>query len=203
MASDMSLTDIATRILSAAEKYPKDPPNTYPPPPELTSQKLHLITLAKSLIFELMDGGMMTQAHSLQMAELVSIRSLMGMKVFEALPEKEGEVVSLEELSSTTGVEGKLLERLLRVCVGTGFVTQKKLQGKKDGEGGLEDYGYGHSKFSRAYGSYPGLFFKLMCVFTQSEKQDSNEAQQGILVLMIDLTGTTNSLRRSQSSRSM
>ena len=85
------------------------------------------------------------------------------MKVFEALPDGEGEVIGLEELSEKTGVEGKLLERLLRVCVGTGFVVQKKLEGKEGSTvSGLDDYGYGHSKFSRAYGSYPGLFFKLM-----------------------------------------
>ena len=71
----------------------------------------------------------MTQAHSLQMAELVSIRSLMGIKGFEALSDAEGGVVGLEELSEKTGVEGKLLEILLRVCVGTGLVVQKKLEG--------------------------------------------------------------------------
>lgn len=163
MATNTSLTDIAAKISDATAAYPKNSPDTYPPDPALTAKKLELITLAKSLIYELMDGGMMTQAHSLQMAELVSIRSLMGMKVFEALPEAEGEVIGLEELSQKTGVEGNLLERLLRVCVGTDFVVQKKLKGKEDTEeGGLEDYGYGHSKFSRAYGSYPGLFFKLM-----------------------------------------
>ena len=160
MAEENTLIALAAQISEQAAKYPVNPPTTYPPDPALTAQKLSLITLAKSLITELMDGGMMTQAHSLQMAELVSVRSLMGMKVFEALPEEEGKVMGLEELSGKTGVEGKLLERLLRVCVGTGFVVQKKLEGK-EGEG-LEDYGYGHSKFSRAYGTYPGLFFKLM-----------------------------------------
>jgi hypothetical protein len=153
MASEASLTDIAAKISDAASKYPVNPPNTYPPDPALTAQKLELISLAKSLITNLMDGGMMTQAHSLQMAELVTVRSLMGMKVFEALPDGDEEVVGLDELSEKTGVEGKLLERLLRVTVGTGFVVQKKTE---------TGYGYGHSKFSRAYGSYPGLFFKLM-----------------------------------------
>lgn len=99
----------------------------------------------------------MTQAHSLQMAELVCVRSLLGLKVFEHLPESEGEVIALDTLAEKTGVEGKLLERLLRVLVGTGFVIQKKVDGKDP-----EEYGYGHSKFSRAYGGYPGLFFKLM-----------------------------------------
>ena len=155
--SKPSLTDIASKIADAAAKYPVNPPDTYPPDPALTAQKVELISLAKSLIASLMDGGMMTQAHNLQMAELVSVRSLMAMKVFEALPEGEGEVVSLDDLAGKTGAEGKLLERLLKVCVGTGFVIQKKLD--KEGD---ERYGYGHSKFSRAYGGYPGLFFKLM-----------------------------------------
>ena len=72
-------------------------------------------------------------------------------------PEGEEDVVGLSELSGKTGVEDKLLERLLRVTVGTGFVVQREMKGEQGGE-----WGYGHSKFSRAYGSYPGLFFKLM-----------------------------------------
>ena len=43
----------------------------------------------------------------------------------------KGGAVGLEELSEKTGVEGKLLEKLLRVCVGTGFVVQKKLEGRE------------------------------------------------------------------------
>ena len=135
MAEENTLIALAAQISEQAAKYPVNPPTTYPPDPALTAQKLSLITLAKSLITELMDGGMMTQAHSLQMAELVSVRSLMGMKVFEALPEEEGKVMGLEELSGKTGVEGKLLERLLRVCVGTGFVVQKKLARARKGRG--------------------------------------------------------------------
>ena len=90
MATNTSLTDMAAKISDAAAGYPKNSPDTYPLDPALTAEKLEIISLAKSLIFELMDGGMMTQAHSLQMAELVSIRSLMGMKVFEALSDAEG-----------------------------------------------------------------------------------------------------------------
>lgn len=41
-------------------------------------------------------------------------------------------MIGLEALSGKTGAEGKLLERLLRVLVGTGFVVQKKI----DDEGG-------------------------------------------------------------------
>lgn len=153
MTSTPSLADLGAQIAALTSSYPSDAKETYPPDPALQAKKLELIGHAKTLITSLMDGGMLTQAHSLQMAELVCVRSLLGMKVFEHLPENGG-VMGVEELSTKTAVQAKLLERLLRVCVGTGFVVQKKM------ENGT--YGYGHSKFSRAYGGYPGLFFKLM-----------------------------------------
>ena len=92
----------------------------------------------------------MTGEHSLQMAELVSVRTLLGLGVFEQMPQEPGKTISLKELSEKSGVEDKLLERLLRVTVGSRFITQTA-----EGE-------YGHTKFSLAYLSYPGLFFKLM-----------------------------------------
>jgi hypothetical protein len=147
-----SLADQGAQIASLASAYPADAPEVYPPDPNVQAKKLELIGLAKNLITSLMDGGMLTQTHSLQMAELVCVRSLLGMGVFEKLPE-EG-VIGTKELSEKSGVQDKLLDRLMRVCVGTGFVTQKQME---SGE-----YGYGHTKFSRAYGSYPGLFFRLM-----------------------------------------
>lgn len=60
-------------------------------------------------MYSLMDPGMLVQAHSLQMAELVSVRTLLDLKVFEKFP-AEGTITG-KELSEKSGVQQALLGR--------------------------------------------------------------------------------------------
>ncbi|KIY02612.1 uncharacterized protein Z520_01077 [Fonsecaea multimorphosa CBS 102226] len=113
--------------------------------------KAALVSLSKKIMYSLMDPGMMVQAHSLAMAELVSVRTLLDLKVFEKMPAEEGKTISAKELSEKSGVQDTLLERLLRPLVASGFITQSP-----------EDGSYGSTKFSQAYTSFPGMFFTLM-----------------------------------------
>ncbi|OAL38833.1 hypothetical protein AYO20_02039 [Fonsecaea nubica] len=113
--------------------------------------KAALVSLTRKIMHSLMDPGMMVQAHSLQMAELVSIRTLLDLKVFEKMPVEEGKTISARELSEVSGVQDALLERLLRPLVASGFITQSSNDGT-----------YGSTKFSQAYTSFPGMFFTLM-----------------------------------------
>ncbi|OAG44110.1 hypothetical protein AYO21_01567 [Fonsecaea monophora] len=113
--------------------------------------KAALVSLTRKIMHSLMDPGMIVQAHSLQMAELVSIRTLLDLKVFEKMPVEEGKTISAKELSEVSGVQDALLERLLRPLVASGFITQSSNDGT-----------YGSTKFSQAYTSFPGMFFTLM-----------------------------------------
>jgi hypothetical protein len=85
------------------------------------------------------------------MLEIVSIRTLMSLGVFEKIP-LDGSI-SLAELSKVTGVQDSLLERQLRILVGTKFIDQDPTT-----------YEYVHTKFSRAYIQVPGPgnFFQFM-----------------------------------------
>ncbi|KAK4936215.1 hypothetical protein LTR10_022862 [Elasticomyces elasticus] len=112
--------------------------------------KVALVNLTRKIQQSLMDPAMMVQAHSLQMAEMVSVRTLLDLKVFEKMPTDESERITGKELSEQSGVQQALLERLFRPLVASGFITQS-------GDGS-----YGSTKFSQAYTSFPGLFFTLM-----------------------------------------
>lgn len=70
--------------------------------------KAALINLAKKIQYSLMDPGQMVQAHSLQMAEQVSVRTLLDLKVFEQFPE-QGQTISVQALSDKTGAQAALL----------------------------------------------------------------------------------------------
>lgn len=84
------------------------------------------------------------------MLEIVSIRTLMSLGVFDKIP-LDGSI-SLEDLAKATGVQDSLLERQLRMLVGTKFIEMTP---------GFE---YVHTKFSRAYIQVPGPgnFFQFM-----------------------------------------
>ncbi|KAL2421756.1 O-methyltransferase gsfC [Exophiala dermatitidis] len=129
--------------------------NTYVPSTEQdaasSASKAALISLTKRIMHQVMDPGMMVQSHSLQMAELVCIRTLLDLKVFEHLPTEHGQTITAKELSERSGVQEALLERLLRPLVASRFITQSYTDGS-----------YGSTKFSQAYTSFPGLFFTLM-----------------------------------------
>ncbi|KAI1608644.1 catechol O-methyltransferase [Exophiala viscosa] len=114
------------------------------------ASKAALLNLTRKIQHSLMDPAMMVQAHSLQMAEMVSVRTLLDLKVFEKMPTDESQRITAKGLSEQSGVQQALLERLLRPLVASGFITQSA------------DGSYGSTKFSQAYISFPGLFFTLM-----------------------------------------
>ncbi|EXJ85180.1 hypothetical protein A1O3_05855 [Capronia epimyces CBS 606.96] len=144
--ADPSLTSLVTELAKLAADYV--PPTGH----DAASQapKVALVNLSKKIMYSLMDPGMLVQAHSLQMAEMVSIRTLLDLKVFEKIPTGDGQTITAKELSEKSGVQDTLLERLLRPLVASGFITQSS------------DGSYGSTKFSQAYISFPGLFFTLM-----------------------------------------
>ena len=137
-----SLKDLTASLASKAASYDSTASSSM-------ADKMDMLGVIRQISTSLMDPGTMVQSHCLQMADLVCIRTLLSLKVFEHLP-VDGEGVSLEELSEKTGVEDKLLERLLRVVVGTGFVKQNS-QGR-----------YGGTEVMKGYLSYAGMFFTLM-----------------------------------------
>lgn len=73
--------------------------------------KLALINLSKKITYSLMDPGMMVQAHSLQMAEMVCVRTLLDLQGFEKMPAEEGTTTTAKELSEASGVQEALLGR--------------------------------------------------------------------------------------------
>ena len=76
------------------------------------ASKAALINASRKIMYSLMDPGMLVQAHSLQMAEMVSIRTLLDLKVFEKFP-SEGTITG-QELSERSGVQQALLGNALR-----------------------------------------------------------------------------------------
>lgn len=75
------------------------------------------------------------------MLELVAIRKLLELDVLNKIPSKGS--ISLSDLAKATKVRESLLERLLRLVVGTGFIDQ------------TADLEYEHTKFSNAYRHEP------------------------------------------------
>jgi DNA-binding IclR family transcriptional regulator len=73
--------------------------------------------------------------------ELVAIRTLMHLKALQHIPPTGS--TSLTVLSKATGAQDSLLERLLRMCVCTGFLSQPS-----PGQ-------YSHTKFSMAFRADP------------------------------------------------
>lgn len=84
------------------------------------------------------------------MLEIVAVRTMLSLGVFEKIPQ-EGSI-SLADLSAATNVQDSLLERQLRMLVGTGFLDQ------------TPEHEYVHTKFSKAYIQVPGPgnFFQFM-----------------------------------------
>ncbi|OQU97333.1 hypothetical protein CLAIMM_03279 [Cladophialophora immunda] len=112
--------------------------------------RTNVAAIAKDIVRLVMAPSDMSMHHSVNMLEIVCIRTLMGLGVFEKIP-VDGSI-SLAELSRVTGVQDSLLERQLRLLVGTKFLEQ------------TPNYEYVHTKFSRAYiqAPGPGNFFQFI-----------------------------------------
>lgn len=106
--ADTSLTTLVVELSKLAADY------VPPVGQDATSlaSKVALINLTKKIMYSLMDPGMMVQAHSLQMAEMVCIRTLLDLKVFEQMPTQEGQTITTKELSEKSGVQDTLLGKL-------------------------------------------------------------------------------------------
>jgi hypothetical protein len=106
MAEETSLASLARQLSSLASTYV---PSTGHDATSL-APKMALFNTAKKIMYSLMDPGMMVQAHSLQMAEMVSVRTLLDLKVLEKMPKvEEGKTITVQELSEKSGVQEALL----------------------------------------------------------------------------------------------
>ena len=112
--------------------------------------RMEVIAKAKEVICMMTDPSDIAMQHVTTMQELVAIRTLLDLKVFQAIPATG--TITLSELSKSTGVQESLLERLLRLPVATAFLAQDA------------NLAYYHTKFSAGYAAFPGpgMFFQLL-----------------------------------------
>lgn len=82
------------------------------------------------------------------MAELLALRTLMKMHVFENIP-SDG-TISVPNLAQKTGAQESLLARLLRLMAAMGVLKQ------------TEDDHYAHTQPSMVYLTIGGTFFQVM-----------------------------------------
>ncbi|KAL3955314.1 hypothetical protein ACCO45_010877 [Purpureocillium lilacinum] len=124
-----SKTQVDEAIASLA-----DAGRSYSDAPNLAghASRVEIITRAKKLIRDLVSPDMMPNYHGLNIAELVAIRTLIKLRVFDAIPRPGA--ISLRDLSRATGVQESLL-------VASGFLDQTQPDGGD----------YLHTKFSQAY----------------------------------------------------
>ncbi|KAK5226560.1 hypothetical protein LTR47_009017 [Exophiala xenobiotica] len=106
--------------------------------------------VAKEIVRLMMNPSDMSMHHAANMLEIVALRTMLSLGVLEKIPQ-EGSI-SLADLSKATNVQDSLLERMLRMLVGTGFLDQ------------TPEYEYVHTKFSKAYIQVPGpgYFFQFL-----------------------------------------
>ena len=112
--------------------------------------RTNIIQKAKEIARLMMAPSDMSMHHSLNMMEMVAVRTLLEFDVLNAIPMPGS--ISLADLSAKTKLEDSLLERQLRLLVGTGFLDM------------TENFEYKHTKFSDAYRQVPGPgnFFQFM-----------------------------------------
>ncbi|KAK3988728.1 S-adenosyl-L-methionine-dependent methyltransferase [Cladorrhinum sp. PSN332] len=113
-----------------------------------------IIGKAKELQRALMSPDQTPNYHGLEMAELVAIRTFIKLKILNAIP-KTGSI-SLQDLSDITGAQDSLIERMARILVQTGFLSQPAPTALS----------YAHTKFSLSYlldtPNSPGYLFLAM-----------------------------------------
>lgn len=107
-----------------------------------------IVASAKQLI----DAVSVPEEHALQrsinLTELVAIRAILELRVLETIPLQSD--INMSDLSRKTGAQSALLERLLRLLVGTRFIQQS------------EDGSYSHSRMSRGYLGLPGDWLSFL-----------------------------------------
>ncbi|POR33890.1 Sterigmatocystin 8-O-methyltransferase [Tolypocladium paradoxum] len=136
---------------------------SYSDAPDLAgcASRVDIIARAKSLMRSVVSPDMMPHYHGLNMAELVGIRTFIKLRVLDAMP-RQGSI-SLQDLSSATGVQDSLLGSK---TFASSFLDQTRQDGGD----------YMHTKFSRAYlldEPGPGyLFLAMQAGHSQSFRYD-------------------------------
>ncbi|ETN38242.1 uncharacterized protein HMPREF1541_06273 [Cyphellophora europaea CBS 101466] len=113
------------------------------PEPEAYAARMDITAKVKEMQRLMMAPADMALHHTVNMFELVGIRTLREYDVLRAIPAPP-ESISLADLAAKTGLQDSLLERIARLLVGTGFLDM------------TPDYQYRHTKFSSAYCQEPG-----------------------------------------------
>ncbi|KAK4164690.1 S-adenosyl-L-methionine-dependent methyltransferase [Cladorrhinum sp. PSN259] len=113
-----------------------------------------IIGKAKELQRALITSDQTPHYHGLNMAELVAIRTFIKLKILDAIPPTGA--ISLSDLSEVTGAQESLIERMARILVQTGFLSQPS----------PSVLSYSHTKFSLSYlldtPTSPGYLFLAM-----------------------------------------
>ncbi|KAI9699923.1 MAG: hypothetical protein M1820_006985 [Bogoriella megaspora] len=105
------------------------------------------ISKAKRLVKELYDPIDYTMDQMQKMMELVCVRAVIEMKALQAIP-SEG-TASLDDIATSTGAQKALLERLLRMLVGSRLLVQ------------TADGRYAHTRISESFTGFPGEVFGM------------------------------------------
>jgi hypothetical protein len=138
------LRRLVKELNEAVDKY-EDAPST-----SSYVNRTDIMGKAKEISRLMMAPGDLAAHHSTNITELWIIRTLRHFDVLNAIPLPGS--ISLADLAAKTNFQEALLERLLRLVVGTGFLDQ------------TGTYEYKHTKFSDAYRQTPGVgnYFQTM-----------------------------------------
>ena len=107
-----------------------------------------IVAAAKRLIDTVSVPEEQALQRSANAMEIVAIRAAIKLGVLQHLP-SDG-TITIEELSQKTGAQAELLQRMLRLLVGTGFINQ------------AADGSYSHSSFSNGCLGSPGDWISFL-----------------------------------------
>lgn len=136
-------TGFSTLIKSLSKYSP-----TMPAPSRLT-----MIRQLNQLVRELAEPVDLMALHREQMLELVAIRSLISMKVFQAIPEQGS--ISVTKLSAKLNAEEGLLLRLMKMAAASQILVQ------------LPDESFSHTKYSRSFAAELGSWLDFKIVYDE------------------------------------
>ena len=120
---------------------------TYEPANDQMSEP-EIITKAKQIILAAQTPYSHTLSMVTAMVESSAIRTLLSFNALQTIPATGP--ATLSDLEKKTGTQKSLLERLLRVLVGTGFLKMS------------DDNTYSHTTSSQAYAGMSGSFFSAV-----------------------------------------
>lgn len=120
---------------------------TYEPTKDQMSEP-DIVAKAKEIILAAQNPYSHTLSMVTSMVEASTIRTLLSFNALQSIPATGS--VTLSDLESKTGAQKSLLERLLRVLVGTNFLKMN------------DDETYSHTTSSQAYAGMSGSFFSAV-----------------------------------------